>query len=149
MTVAGLATSLAAQVPGQRPARAMGVEVLNPRNRVPVSLIIDDSTCLVNLAHFCIPQVAEVSPDRYRQDWKSLPREIPDSFVRRFGEWCREHGVKGRYSIVSYPARVGWVDIPALTARVEQDIAIARLWAPGTVPDKPAAPRAADMPFRK
>ncbi|MEK7403959.1 MAG: carbohydrate-binding family 6 protein [Acidobacteriota bacterium] len=45
--------------------------------------------------------------------------------------------------------RVGWVDIPALTARVEQDIAIARLWAPGTVPDKPAAPRAADMPFRK
>ena len=27
-----------------------GVEVLNPYNRVPVSLIIDDSTCLVNMA---------------------------------------------------------------------------------------------------
>jgi hypothetical protein len=43
--------------------------------------------------------------------------------------------------------RVGWVDIPALVAKVEQDIAIARLWTPGTVPDKPAV-RHADVPFR-
>ena len=110
LAVAGVASSLAAQVPGRRPTRAPGVEVLNPGNRVPVSLIIDDSTCLVNLAHFGIPQFAEVFPDRYRQDWRALPREIPDSFVRRFGEWCRERGVKGKYSIVPYPACVGWVD---------------------------------------
>ena len=96
--------------PGQRPEQDTGVKVLNPRGRVPVSLIIDDSTCLVNLAHFCIPQFAEVFPDRYRQDWRSLPREIPDSFVREFGEWCHQHGVKGKYSIVPYPACVGWVD---------------------------------------
>lgn len=44
--------------------------------------------------------------------------------------------------------RVGWVDIPALTAKVEQDIAIARTWKPGTVPDK-LAPKPADNPFRK
>jgi hypothetical protein len=44
--------------------------------------------------------------------------------------------------------RVGWVDIPALTTKAEQDIAIARLWAPGTVPDAPP-PRQADTPFRK
>jgi hypothetical protein len=110
MTISGAATSLVAQIPGQRPARAAGVEVLNPRNRVPVSLIIDDSTCLVNLAHYCIPQFAEVAPSRYQQNWRDLPREIPDSFVRRFGEWCHEHGVKGKYSIVPYPACVGWLD---------------------------------------
>jgi hypothetical protein len=75
-----------------------------------VSLIIDDSTCLVNLAHFCIPQFNEVFPDRYPQDWRRLPREIPDSFVREFGEWCRAHGVKGKYSIVPNPACVGWLD---------------------------------------
>jgi hypothetical protein len=96
--------------PGERPRQDASVRVLNPRCRVPLSLIIDDSTCLVNLAHFCIPQFAEVFPDRYRQDWRSLPREIPDSFVREFGEWCHEHGVKGKYSIVPYPACVGWVD---------------------------------------
>src|SRR5436853_4984503 len=94
------------QEPGERPERARDVEVLNPRGRVPVSLIIDDSTCLVNLAHFCIPQFAHVFPDRYKQDWRRLPREIPDSFVRKFGEWSIEEGIKGKYSVIPYPACV-------------------------------------------
>jgi hypothetical protein len=99
-----------AQQPGERPPRPGGVSVLDPRGRVPVSLIIDDSTCLVNLAHFAIPQFAEVFPDQYRQDWHALPREIPDRFVARFAEWCAAHHVKGKYSIVPYPACVGWLD---------------------------------------
>jgi hypothetical protein len=100
-----------AQLPGERPQGPVkDVTVINPADRVPVSLIIDDSTCLANLAHFGIPHFAEAFPDRYKQDWKSLPREIPDSFVRKFGEWCRERGVKGKYSMVPYPACVGWLD---------------------------------------
>ncbi len=43
--------------------------------------------------------------------------------------------------------RVGVVDIPALISKVEQDIAIARLWVPGTVPDT-LKPPPADTPFR-
>lgn len=85
------------------------VEVLNPQHRVPLSFIIDDSTSLVNMAHFGIPQFAEVFPDRYLQDWKSLPREIPDAFVLEFIGWCSEHGVKGKYSMVPYPACTGWL----------------------------------------
>ena len=103
-------TPAKAQPTGDRPKQDSSVTVLNPQNRVPVSLIIDDSTCLVNMAHFGIPHFATAWPDRYKQDWRSLPREIPDSFVRKFGEWCREHGVKGKYSIVPYPACVGWLD---------------------------------------
>ena len=99
-----------AQEKGERPEQADGVTVLNPQNRVPVSLIIDDSTCLVNLAHFGIPHFHEVFPDSYKQDWKKLPREIPDAFVRKFGQWCREHKVKGKYTVVPYPACVGWMD---------------------------------------
>jgi len=99
-----------AQEKGDRPRRDEAVQVLNPCGRVPVSMIIDDATCLVNLAHFGIPQFAEVFPDNYKQDWRKLPREIPDSFVRKFGQWCHEHGVKGKYSIVPYPACVGWLD---------------------------------------
>jgi hypothetical protein len=95
---------------GQRPAQADSVTVLNPTNRVPLSFIIDDSTCLVNMAHFGIPHFATAWPERYKQDWKSLPREIPDSFVRKFGQWCHEHEIKGKYSIVPYPACVGWLD---------------------------------------
>lgn len=88
------------------------VEILNPRDRVPLSFIIDDSTCLVNMGHFCMPQFAEAWPERdiYKKPWKTWPREIPDSFVRDFGLWCAEHGVKGKYSIVPNPACVGWLD---------------------------------------
>jgi hypothetical protein len=99
------------------------VRVLNPLNRVPVGLIIDDSTCLVNLAHFGIPQFAEVFPAEYKQDWRKLPREIPDSFVREFGEWSHENGVKGKFSVVPYPACTGWVNrfIPGWTKRELED----------------------------
>ena len=99
--------------------KTMVIEVVNPRNRVPVSLIIDDSTTLVNMAHFGIPQFAEVFPENYKQDWRKLPREIPDSFVREFGEWSAENGVKGKYSIVPYPACTGWVNrfIPGWTEK--------------------------------
>jgi hypothetical protein len=92
-------------------------EVLNPYNRATVSLIIDDSTCLVNMAYFGIPQFAEVFPEQYKQDWRKLPREIPDSFVREFAEWSLENGIKGKYSIVPYPACTGWVNrfIPGWT----------------------------------
>ena len=100
-----------AQERGERPPGSTnGIVVVNPRDRVPVSLIIDDSTCLVNFAHFAIPQFREVFPTEYPQPWKSLPREIPDTFVRRFGEWCGSRGIKGKYSLIPYPACTGWLD---------------------------------------
>ena len=105
-----LAAPILSQLPGDRPKSTEGVTVLNPRGRVPISFIIDDSTCLVNLAHYCIPHFAEVYPDKFKQNWKKLPREIPDSFVREFGEWCGERGIKGKYSVIPYPACVGWID---------------------------------------
>ena len=112
-----------AQIPGERPQQSEDVQVLNPRNRVPLSFIIDDSTCLVNLAYFGIPQFHAVFPDNYQQPWKSLPREIPDDFVRKFADWCGENGVKGKYSIVPYPACVGWVDrvLPGWSKKELQD----------------------------
>lgn len=101
-----------AQLKGERPVQDAGVQVINPTGRVPVSLIIDDSTCLVNLAHYAMPQFAAAWPQRqdYQKPWWTWPKEIPDAFVRRFGEWCAERNVKGKYSIVPQPACVGWVD---------------------------------------
>ncbi len=111
------------------PEKAVRVEVVNPYNRVPVSLIIDDSTCLVNMAYYGIPQFGEVFPDQYRQDWRKLPREIPDIFVREFAEWALENGVKGKYSIVPFPACTGWVNrfIPGWTKKeLEQSLNLVR-----------------------
>jgi hypothetical protein len=107
------AVSSLAQTPlGDRPPQDGSVEVLNPMGRVPLSFFIDDSTCLVNMGHFCMPQFAEAWPQReeYKKPWRTWPREIPDDFLREFGTWCGEHGVKGKFSIVPYPACVGWLD---------------------------------------
>lgn len=107
------ARAVLAQVPGERPSRAESVEVLNPRERVPVSFIIDDSTCLVNLNKFAMPQFDAAFDGKnaaYLRNWREWSDEIPDDFVRKFGSWCGEHGVKGKYSIVPYPACVGRLD---------------------------------------
>ena len=124
--------SLVAQVAGERPSRAEGISVLNPRARVPVGLIIDDSTCLVNLNRFAVPQFdltfGGANPT-YRRDWREWSVEIPDSFVRKFGEWCADHGVKGKYSIVPYPACVGRLDriLPGWTKReLDESIELVR-----------------------
>ena len=109
----GWVAAARAQIPGgQRPPRDEGLVVVNPRLRVPLSFFIDDSTCLVNLGHYCMPQFAEAWPrnEAYKRPWKSWPREIPDAFLREFGEWCAAHGVKGKFSIVPNPACVGWLD---------------------------------------
>ena len=124
--LAGTIPSTIAQAPkGERAVQDATVEVQLPRGRVPLSFIIDDSTCLVNMGHFCMPQFAACYPQResYKRPWKKWPREIPDAFVRRFGEWCGEHGVKGKYSIVPYPACVGWLDreLPGWSRRALQD----------------------------
>jgi hypothetical protein len=102
-----------AQDSGERPEAADGVTVLNPRRKVPLSFIIDDSTCLVNLNRFAIPQFATAwgqTGGGFAQPWRSWPHEIPDSFVRRFGEWSAQQGVKGKYSVVPFPACVGRID---------------------------------------
>jgi hypothetical protein len=44
--------------------------------------------------------------------------------------------------------RVGWIDIPALAAKAEKDIEIARAWVPGTIKEQRGA-RQADQPFRR
>lgn len=127
-----LAARSPAQTPGDRPPPAPGVTVLNPRHRVPVGLIIDDSTCLVNLNRFATPQFSEaLGPDskHARLPWREWPVEIPDSFVRKFGEWCAAHGVKGKYSVVPFPACLGRLDrmLPGWTQReLQQSIDLVR-----------------------
>ena len=88
------------------------MQVLHPRGRVPLSFIIDDSTCLVNMGAFCMPQFRNAWPQNpaYWKPWNQWPREIPSAFVQEFGDFCAEQGVRGKYSLIPYPACVGWLD---------------------------------------
>src|SRR4030095_14807855 len=70
-----------------------------------------------------IPQFAATFPDRYKQDWRSMPHEIPDSFVRKYAEWSQREGVKGKWSVVPFPACVGRLDgeVPGWTPKEVAD----------------------------
>ena len=82
----------------------MRVDIENPLCRVPVSMILDDSCPVVNLSHFWIKLREKRSTD-------DMPVEIPASFARKFGEWCAEQGVKGKFSFVPMPGGLGTIDL--------------------------------------
>ena len=115
---------------GMRPEQSTDVEILNPCGRVPMSMIIDDSTCLVNLAHFGIPQFAEIFPDgTTSRTGGSCRARSPTPSSASSAQWCHEHGVKGKYSIVPYPACVGWLDrvLPGWSQReLDDSLALVR-----------------------
>lgn len=89
-------------------------------DRVPLSLIIDDSTLLVNLNYFFLRDRNAATGERRR--WEDVPVVHPTSFTRAFGEWCQAEGVRGKFSVVPCPAGLGRIDggLP-LFSRAQQD----------------------------
>ena len=77
-------------------------------DRVPLSIIFDDSTVLVNLNYFFMRDRNLVDGENRR--WQDVPVVHPESFVREFAEWCLEHNVRGKYSVVPCPAALGRID---------------------------------------
>lgn len=87
----------------------MQVEIIkNALDRVPLSIIIDDSTVLVNLNYFFIRDRNPV--DGQGRRWEDVPVAHPESFTREFAEFCLENGVRGKFSIVPCPAALGRID---------------------------------------
>jgi hypothetical protein len=98
---------------------ALHAEVCNPLLRTPLSLIIDDSCPVVNLTYFWIKErhawrarhEPGTTPDRWEGDLSRVKAvTIPAEFARKWGEWCGEQGIRGKFSLVPYPAGVGRVD---------------------------------------
>lgn len=89
-------------------------------DRIPVSLIVDDATVLINLNYFWMRDRNLV--DGQNRRWEDVPVVHPESFTREWATWCREEGIKGKFSIVPYPAALGRVDqgLP-LFSRAQQD----------------------------
>ncbi|MFC1717128.1 hypothetical protein ACFL6S_25925, partial [Candidatus Poribacteria bacterium] len=87
----------------------MNVEIAqHALDRVPLSIIIDDSTMLVNLNYFFMRDY-NIANDADRR-WEDVPVVHPESFTREFGEWCLENGVRGKFSVVPCPAALGRID---------------------------------------
>lgn len=81
-------------------------------DRVPLSIIFDDSTVLVNLNYFWIRDRNHYDDQHQGQDrrWEDIPVVHPESFTREFAEWCLEKGIRGKFSVVPCPAALGRID---------------------------------------
>lgn len=89
-------------------------------DRVPLSIIFDDSTVLVNLNYFWMRDRNPV--DGLGRRWEDVPVVHPEWFVREFAEWCLENGVRGKFSVVPCPAALGRIDEGlALFSKLQQD----------------------------
>ncbi|MFQ6132911.1 MAG: hypothetical protein ACE5R4_12800 [Armatimonadota bacterium] len=89
-------------------------------DRVPLSIIFDDSTVLINLNYFWMRDRNLV--DGQNRRWEDVPVVHPESFTREFADWCLEHGVRGKFSVVPCPAALGRIDegLP-LFSRAQQE----------------------------
>jgi hypothetical protein len=95
--------------------------VCNPLLRTPLSLIIDDSCPVINKAHYWIQQRHDWrlrhEPDKPPAGWEKhydkldrMPNTCPAAFAEQWGEWCVEQGIRGKFSMIPFPAGVGRID---------------------------------------
>ena len=103
------------------PGPPLKATICNPLLRTPLALIIDDSCPVINMAYYWIQQQHDwrikhrpnASPSGWERHYDKLgrmPKTIPADFAAQWGEWCAEQGVKGKYSMVPFPAGVGRID---------------------------------------
>ena len=87
----------------------MKVEInRNALDRVPLGIIFDDSTMLVNLNYFFMRDRNPIDGEPRR--WEDVPVVHPEAFTREFAEFCLENDVKGKFSVVPCPAALGRID---------------------------------------
>ncbi len=112
---------LLADPPGSGPSSALKVSFCNPLLRTPLSLIIDDSCPVINKAWYWIQQRHEWRlkhhPDSPPLGWEihydklpQMPKTVTASFAAKWGEWCGEQGIRGKFSLIPFPAGVGRID---------------------------------------
>jgi hypothetical protein len=97
------------------------ITVCNPLLRTPLSLIIDDSCPVINKAYYWIQQRHDWrmrhAPNSKPSGWEvhydkldKMPNTIPAAFAAEWGEWCGAQGIRGKYSMVPFPAGIGRID---------------------------------------
>jgi hypothetical protein len=79
---------------------ALQITVEKPRLSVPASLIVDDPAPCINPFYYYRLQVDREGAERHE------PR-IPLDFLGQFADICQAHGMRGKFSVLPYPAGLG------------------------------------------
>jgi hypothetical protein len=76
------------------------IQIEKPRLSVPASLIVDDPAPCINPFYYYRLQVDHEGAERHE------PR-IPLDFLEQFADLCGAHGLRGKFSVLPYPAGLG------------------------------------------
>jgi hypothetical protein len=76
------------------------ITIAKPRLGIPASLIIDDPAPCVNPFYYFRLQVD-------REGWERHEQHIPLDFLQQFADLCRSRGMRGKFSVLPYPAGLG------------------------------------------
>ena len=80
-----------------------------PNLRIPISFIIDDSAPCINPLYYFRKQVNRIDFPIVREGVPML-REIPNNFLFDFIKLINEEEVKGKFSLLPYPAGLGSIE---------------------------------------
>jgi hypothetical protein len=78
------------------------IRIEKPRLGIPASLIVDDPAPCINPFFYFRLQVD-------REGWERHEQHIPLDFLEQFARVCRSHGIRGKFSVLPYPAGLGSV----------------------------------------
>ncbi len=87
-------------VPSAAASCGAAVALELPAGRAPISLLIDDSVPGINPLFYFRTQVLH-------ETGEGLARTIPNSFLRDFGAWVRSCPVRGKMTVLPFPAGLG------------------------------------------
>jgi hypothetical protein len=83
----------------------MQIQVEKPRLGIPVSLIIDDAVPCINALYYFHKQVSG-------KDYENHERLIPLAFLDEFIAVIQKHGIRGKFTVLPYPAGLGTLSEP-------------------------------------
>ncbi|RPI21562.1 MAG: carbohydrate-binding family 6 protein [Acidobacteria bacterium] len=129
------------------------IRSLGPSGGKPISkelrLTLGDIQAMAHLGHYYAEKIRGATVLAFYD--KAGKAEDQDAAVRHLvsalEHWKKYAGTATRQYKPQLLNRVGYVDLNQLTSRVEEDIAIARNWKPGTIPENRGKTEA-DVPFR-
>src|SRR5215212_1693064 len=88
------------QAEALRKREALRIHIEKPRLGLPASLIVDDPAPCINPFYYYRLQVDRAGAERHEQ-------HIPLDFLEQFADVCRAHQMRGKFSVLPYPAGLG------------------------------------------
>ncbi len=93
------------KVQAMEASKEFDLKVELPNLRIPISFMVDDSTPCINPLYYYRSQVDSSAPECYSET-KGIPNDLLVDFV----QITVENGVKGKFTVIPFPAGLGSIE---------------------------------------